>query len=352
ELQQGAISAETRRELALKGFAHTARYDAAISAWLAQKVNPQDEQPLQVTAYPIQSLRYGENPHQSAWVYGFEPDAGPLGGKLLQDKPLSYNNLLDLDAAWKAAVSFDGPTICIVKHLSPCGIASAEKLSDAYELAFASDPVSAYGGVIASTRPIDEETAQAMKELFIECIAAPGFTAEAMEILAKKKNCRMLEMPDLKVEPDTELRSITRGILRQTVDKGDPAGAEWQVISKRQPTEEEWSALRFAMKAVQHAKSNAIVFAKGTATMGIGSGQPNRIDCVHIAAKRAGERAKGAVMASDAFFPYPDCVEAAAGYGITAVVHPGGSIRDAETLAAADAAGLALVISGVRHFRH
>lgn len=352
ELQQGAISAETRRALALKGFAHTARYDAAISAWLAQKVNPQDEQPLQVTAYPIQSLRYGENPHQSAWVYGFEPDAGPLGGKLLQGKPLSYNNLLDLDAAWKAAVSFDGPTICIVKHLSPCGIASAEKLSDAYELAFASDPVSAYGGVIASTRPIDEETAQAMKDLFIECIAAPGFTAEAMEILAKKKNCRMLEMPDLKVEPDTELRSITRGILRQTVDKGDPAGAEWQVISKRQPTEEEWSALRFAMKAVQHAKSNAIVFAKGTATMGIGSGQPNRIDCVHIAAKRAGERAPGSVMASDAFFPYPDCVDAAAGYGITAVVHPGGSIRDAETLAAADAAGLALVISGVRHFRH
>ncbi len=352
ELQHGSISAETRRKLALKGFAQTARYDSAISAWLARETDPEHEQPLQITAYPIQSLRYGENPHQSAWVYGYEPNAGPLGGKLLQGKPLSYNNLLDLDAAWKAAVSFDGPTICIVKHLSPCGIASADKLSDAYQLAFASDPVSAYGGVIASSRPIDEETALAMKDLFIECIAAPGFTSQAAAMLAKKKNCRLLEMPDLKIEPDTELRTITRGILRQTIDRGDPAGTEWQVISKRQPTEEEWNALHFAMKAVQHARSNSIVFAKGTATMGIGSGQPNRIDCVHIAAKRAGERARGAVMASDAFFPYPDCVEAAAGYGITAVVHPGGSIRDAASLAAADAAGLALVITGVRHFRH
>ncbi len=352
ELQQGGISAETRRALALKGFAQTARYDAAISAWLARVTDPEHEQPLQITAYPIQSLRYGENPHQSAWVYGYEPNAGPLGGKLLQGKPLSYNNLLDLDAAWKAAVSFDGPTICIVKHLSPCGIASAEKLSEAYQLAFASDPVSAYGGVIASSQPIDEETALAMKDLFIECIAAPGFTPQAAAMLAKKKNCRLLEMPDLKIEPGTELRSITRGILRQTIDRGDPAGTEWQVISKRQPTEEEWNALHFAMKAVQHARSNSIVFAKGTATMGIGSGQPNRIDCVHIAAKRAGERAQGAVMASDAFFPYSDCVEAAAGYGITAVAHPGGSIRDADTLAAADAAGLALVITGVRHFRH
>ena len=352
ELQHGSTSMGTRQRLALKGFAMTARYDQSISTWLGKTIRPQAEEPFTISVYPIQSLRYGETPHQSARVYGYNPDDGPLGGRLLQGKPLSYNNLLDLDSAWKAAVSFDGPTICIVKHLSPCGIASAKKLSEAYQAALASDPVSAYGGVIASTRPIDAETALLMKDLFIECIAAPGFLPAALEILAQKKNCRLLEMPDLTIEPDYELRSITRGLLRQTIDRGDPAEAEWKVVSKRAPTDEEWQSLRFAWKAVQHAKSNAIVFGKGTATMGIGSGQPNRIDSVHIAAQRAGERAKGAVMASDAFFPFPDCVEAAAGYGITAVAHPGGSLRDAESLAAADAANMALVITGVRHFRH
>jgi phosphoribosylaminoimidazolecarboxamide formyltransferase/IMP cyclohydrolase len=346
ELQSGGIADETRKRLAVKGFLSTAHYDAAISAYLSPS------SPMQVTAYPAQTLRYGENPHQSAMLYSYEPGAGPLGGKVLQGKELSYNNLLDLDAAWKGAVSFERPTIYIVKHLSPCGIASANHLVDAYRAAFECDKVSAFGGVIASNRPFDGATAEALGDLFVECIAAPGFGDEARAVLARKKNCRLLEMPDTTVEPRHELRSIVRGLLRQDLDLGDPASAEWQVVSKRQPTEAEWTALRFAWKACQHVKSNAIVFANGESTVGIGGGQPNRVDCVRLAAERAGDKARGAVMASDAFFPFPDSVEAAARAGVAAVVHPGGSVRDADSLAAADAAGMAMVVTGVRHFRH
>jgi len=358
ELNGGGVSAETRKRLAVKGFASTSGYDAAISAFLSP------DSPLRVSAYPAQSLRYGENPHQSAMLYTFEPGDGPLGGKVLQGKELSYNNLLDLDAAWKAVVSFEQTTICIVKHLSPCGIASASDLSAAFKAALASDPISAFGGVIASNRPFDGATAEALGDLFVECIAAPGFTDDARARLAKRKNCRLVEMPNLNIEPRFELRSITRGLLRQEVDAGDPTptqpstigevtdGMGWKVVSKRPPTEAEWAALRFAWKTCQHVKSNAIVFAQGEATVGIGGGQPNRVDCVRIAAGRAGEKAKGAVMASDAFFPFPDSVEVAARAGITAVVHPGGSVRDAEAIAAADAAGMAMVVTGVRHFRH
>ncbi|HEY4687742.1 MAG TPA: bifunctional phosphoribosylaminoimidazolecarboxamide formyltransferase/IMP cyclohydrolase [Anaerolineae bacterium] len=346
ELRSGGVSESTRRRLAVKGFASTAHYDAAISQYLAP------DGALQLSAYPVQTLRYGENPHQASTLYTYEPGAGPLGGKVLQGKELSYNNLLDLDAAWKAAASFDKPAICIVKHLSPCGIASAGELVDAFTAALASDPVSAFGGVIAGNRPFDATTAEALGDLFVECIAAPGFTDDALMLLAKRKNCRLLEMPDTQIEPRYELRSITRGLLKQDLDMGDPAGGQWSVVSKRQPTETEWAALRFAWKACQHVKSNAIVFAQGEATVGIGGGQPNRVDCVRIAAQRAGEKAKGAVMASDAFFPFPDSVEVAAQAGITAIVHPGGSVRDADSVAVADAAGMAMVVTGVRHFRH
>jgi phosphoribosylaminoimidazolecarboxamide formyltransferase/IMP cyclohydrolase len=347
ELRSSGVTAETRKRLAVKGFALTARYDSAIAAYL----DPGG--PWQLTLYPVQALRYGENPHQSAALYSFEPEAGPLGGKVLQGKALSYNNLLDLDAAWKAALSFEKPTIVIVKHLSPCGVACAPALADAFQAAFACDPVSAFGGVIASNRPFDGATAEALGDVFVECIAAPGFSADARAALAKKKNCRLLDLPDPGIEPRYELRSITRGLLKQEVDLGDPAGSgQWTVVSKRSPTAAEWLALRFAWKACQHVKSNAIVFAKGEATVGIGGGQPNRVDCVRLAAERAGEKAQGAVMASDAFFPFPDSVEVAARAGVTAAIHPGGSARDAESIAAADAAGLALVVTGVRHFRH
>jgi phosphoribosylaminoimidazolecarboxamide formyltransferase / IMP cyclohydrolase len=350
ELEAGPVTAATRRRLALKGFAATAHYDTAISTFLGGLEG--GEPPLTVTAYPVQRLRYGENPHQAAMLYSYEPGGGPLGGAVLQGKELSYNNLLDLDAAWKAAVSFERPTICIVKHLSPCGIASNDVLAEAFAAAFASDTRSAFGGVIASNRPFDEATALALGEVFIECIAAPGFTPEARAVLAKRKNCRLVAMPDLVVTPPYDLRAITRGLVRQDVDTGDPAGTEWKVVSDRQPTEAEMNALRFAWRACQHVKSNAIVLAQGEATVGIGGGQPNRVDCVRIAAERAGAKAAGSVMASDAFFPFPDSVTTAIAAGVTAIVHPGGSVRDAESLAAANAGGVALVVTGVRHFRH
>ena len=322
-LRAGGLSERARRRTAAQAFALTAKYDGAIAGYLS------DDSALRLRLYPVQRLRYGENPHQAATLYAYEPSAGPLGGVLLQGKELSYNNLLDLDAAWKAVVSFEKPSICIVKHLSPCGIATDLKLPAAFEAALASDPISAFGGVVASNRPMDEATVEAMQDLFVECVVAPGFSEGARAALARRKNCRLLEMPDMRIEPPFELRSITRGALRQNLDPGDPDEGDWSVVSERQPTGEERIGLRFAWKACQHVKSNAIVFARGEATVGIGGGQPNRVDCVRIAAQRAGERAKGAVMASDAFFPFPDSIELAA-----------------------DVAGVAMVTTGVRHFRH
>lgn len=346
ELEDGATTPGLRRSLAVKGFQLTTRYDAVISSYL----DPQGALSLQL--YPVQHLRYGENPHQTAALYSYQPGGGPLGGKLLQGKELSYNNLLDLDAALRAAAGFERPTVVIVKHLSPCGVASADGLAAAYQAALECDPVSAYGGVIAANRPVDLETAGALSGLFIEGIIAPGFDPDALAVLAQKKNCRLVETPDTALWPAFELRSVCGGVLKQELDRGDPDGAAWQVVSQRPPDAEEWQSLKFAWKACQHVKSNAIVLARGEATVGIGGGQPNRVDCVRMAAGRAGERARGAVMASDAFFPFPDSIQIAAAAGITAVIHPGGSIRDQESLQAADAAGLALVTTGVRHFRH
>jgi len=374
DLRAGGISDEKRKQLAVKGFSMTAHYDAAITEYLNNHPSGLGDNPpastLNLNLYPVQSLRYGENPHQKAVLYSYAPNDGPLGGKVLQGKELSYNNLLDLDAAWKSAVSFEPTAICIVKHLSPCGIATDDQLVNAFKAALASDPISAFGGVIAANRPFDGQTASALGDLFTECIIAPGFTSEARAILAAKKNLRLVEMPDTSVDPKFELRSVNHGVLYQDVDLGDPAlppsrstpaglplgegsgVSGWKVVGKRGPTEEEWAALNFAWKACQHVKSNAIVFARGAATVGIGGGQPNRVDCVRIAAARAGEKARGAVMASDAFFPFSDSVEVAAESGITAVVHPGGSVRDAESIEAADRHGIAMVVTGVRHFRH
>ena len=345
ELKDGGITAETRRRLAVKGFAQTAAYDTAIADYLG------GESALRVSAYPAQSLRYGENPHQSAALYTFKPGDGPLGGRLLQGKELSYNNLLDLDSAWAIAHSFSRPTIAIVKHLSPCGVACGDSIAAAFPPALASDPISAFGGVISSNQVFDGATAAALGDLFVECIAAPGFSDEAREVLARRKNCRLLEIPTW-TPAEFELRTIAGGLLKQSADHGDPADNQPKVVSQRQPTEEEWTGMRFAMTVCQHVKSNGIVFARGEATVGVGGGQPNRVDSVRIAATRAGEKSKGAVMASDAFFPFPDSVEAAAAAGVTAIIQPGGSVRDSESIAAADAAGLAMVTTGIRHFRH
>ena len=249
-------------------------------------------------------------------------------------------------------VSFERPTVCIVKHLSPCGIASADSLAQAYPAALESDPVSAFGAVIAVNGVFDLAVAENLGDLFVECIIAPGFSSDALGWFSKKQNLRILEMPEVSLDPEFELRSIHRGILRQTVDIGDPSATEWRVVTQREPDEQEWTSLRFAWKACQHVKSNAIVFASGEATVGIGGGQPNRVDCVRIAGLRSGEKAKGAIMASDAFFPFPDSVEEAAKHGITAIIQPGGSLRDDLSIEACDQIGMAMVFTGVRHFRH
>ena len=366
----GAVSDLTRRKLAAKAFISTSAYDAAIAKWMAADLatleTPMDqdrtseavstiEAPLHLLGWKTQSLRYGENPHQSAELYSFEKGAGPLGGKVLQGKELSYNNILDLDAAWHAVGRFAKPAVVVVKHLSPCGIAEAETADTAslpavLEKAIACDPISAFGGVIATNATFTVRCVESLGNLFAECIAAPSFDEDALALLAKKKNLRLL-IPG-KGNQREEIRTVLGGFLRQDVDAGDPAETEWRVVSKRAPTDDELRELRFAWKACMSVKSNAIVFAKGGATVGIGGGQPNRVDSVRIAAQRAGEKARGSVLASDAFFPFPDSVEEAAKAGVTAIAHPGGSVRDIESIAAADKAGMAMVLVGVRHFRH
>jgi phosphoribosylaminoimidazolecarboxamide formyltransferase/IMP cyclohydrolase len=364
--ESGEVSAETRRRLAQKAFAQTRAYDTAISAYLAEESHTTAgasrlPERFHLDLVQVQALRYGENPHQQAALYAPEADAGPLGGELLQGKPLSYNNLLDLDAAWRAAASFEEPTVVIVKHLSPCGIASDPyEPAHAFPAALASDPVSAFGGVIAVNRPVDEAFAHAVgeAELFVEAIIAPRFSPAAQTWFAdKKKNCRLVALPGVDLAKDAQIkrldvRAIRGGTLIQEQDLGSQTEAEWQVVTKREPTAEEWAALRFAWRAIPHIKSNAIVFARPRATVGIGGGLPSRVDAVRLAAAKAGEAAQGAVMASDAFFPFPDGVKVGAEAGITAVIEPGGSVRDDEVIAAADALGLAMVFTGQRHFRH
>jgi phosphoribosylaminoimidazolecarboxamide formyltransferase / IMP cyclohydrolase len=355
--KHGSISDSTRRQLAVKAFQHTASYDRAIYDYLSTQDETRRQSdlsiPAELSSIPFSELRYGENPHQPARLYHTSGQPDPLGGQLRQGKALSYNNLLDLDAAWRAAVSYDRPTVSIVKHLSPCGIASADTLVKAFPAALASDPVSAFGGVIATNQPFDHEIAEALGDLFVECIIAPGFASQALELLAKRKNCRLIDMPENRVAPEYEIRSINHGTLWQLRDVGDPhPDSQWKVVTTRKPTQKELSAMNFAWKACQHVQSNAIVLAQGESTVGIGGGQPNRVDCVHIAVDRAKEKTAGAVMASDAFFPFPDSIEAAADAGVTAVIQPGGSVRDNDSIKLANQLGLAMIFTGERHFRH
>ncbi|MGF1506053.1 MAG: bifunctional phosphoribosylaminoimidazolecarboxamide formyltransferase/IMP cyclohydrolase [Anaerolineae bacterium] len=344
---EGSTSQGTRLALARKAFALTAAYDVAIADFL---IGHQEGLPeaLSLTLPQTMTLRYGENPHQAGALYGL-PGVGPLGGEQLQGKALSYNNLLDIDAAWAAAEDFREPAVVIVKHLSPTGIAVGDDLPQVFQAALASDPVSAFGGVIACNRAVEAAMVEAFGDLFIEGVAAPDFSEEALALLAKRKNCRVLRMADLPAA-GYGLRSVRGGVLAQSPDSDPPA--DWQVVTKREPTGEEMRAMRFAWQAVKHVKSNAIVFAKGEATVGIGGGLPSRVDAVRLAAAKAGENATGASMASDAFFPFPDGLEVAAEAGVTAVVQPGGSIRDEQVITAADRLGVAMCFTGVRHFRH
>jgi phosphoribosylaminoimidazolecarboxamide formyltransferase/IMP cyclohydrolase len=351
--RQGGVLLETRRRLAIKAFARTAAYDDAIRNWAIRQDLSSVEDPLPgrllLNLDKWTDLRYGENPHQRAALYMSAGVEGPLGGELLQGKPLSYNNLLDLDAAWRAAGAFEEPAVVIVKHLNPCGVACAENLAKAFPLALAGDPVSAFGSVMAVNQSCDDATVQAMGDLFVEAIAAPAFTDRARELLRTREDCRLLRIGE-GVDVVVEMRGIRGGVLAQEPDRGDQA--EWQVVTGRAPSKDEMTALQFAWRAVAHVKSNAILLARGQAAVGIGGGLPSRVDAVRLATAKAGKHAIGAVMASDAFFPFPDGVELAAKAGVTAVVQPGGSVRDQQVIEAADRLGLTMCFTGVRHFRH
>ncbi len=355
--ETGRVSEPMRQWLAVKAFRLTRDYDTAIHAHLARELGPAETEPLpdvlSLGLTRIQELRYGENAHQRAGLYAVEPDGSPLGGEVLGGKALSYNNLLDLDSAWRAVIMFDTPAVVIVKHLTPTGIAMAETIADAFPLALESDPVSAFGGVLAANRAVDEAFVEALGSLFVEAIAAPDFTPVAQQVLAEgRRNCRLVRIPEHRPGPRLEIRSITAGLLVQEADQGDPPDTAWQVVSARRPTSGELQAMRFAWKAVQHVKSNAIVLATASATVGIGGGLPSRVDATRLAVIKAGERARGAALASDAFFPFPDAVQIAAEAGVTCIVQPGGSVRDQEVVEVVNAAGMAMVFTGVRHFRH
>jgi phosphoribosylaminoimidazolecarboxamide formyltransferase / IMP cyclohydrolase len=356
----------TRLELARKVFAATSRYDGMITTELERislqsghaTLQPKEPLPerLNLALEKLQPLRYGENPHQAAALYGMagrQPD-GLAAAKQLQGKELSYNNLVDLESARSLAAEFQKPAAVIIKHNNPCGTAEQATLRDAYLKALACDPVSAFGGVLAFNRELDGATAEEVAKLFVECIAAPGFDARAKEILAAKKNLRLLELPPGGLEPERELqlKRILGGMLVQQSDLGQLNPAELKVVSKRAPGDDEWSTMKFAWKVAKHVKSNAIVFAREGATLGVGAGQMSRVDSVKIAVMKAQSSLQGSVVASDAFFPFPDGVEEAAKAGARAVIQPGGSVRDNDVIAAADGLGMAMVFTGMRHFLH
>ncbi|MCC6944021.1 MAG: bifunctional phosphoribosylaminoimidazolecarboxamide formyltransferase/IMP cyclohydrolase [Thermomicrobiales bacterium] len=347
------ITLEKRRELAATAFAHVSAYDAVVAAYLRQ--GDDFPQRLTLAGAKLNDLRYGENPHQRAAVYsqmGPGPAIGVGTWQLHSGKEMSFNNYLDTDAARATALAFSEPTVAIIKHANPCGVASSKELARAYATALDADPVSAFGGVVAANRTMDQATAELIASRFFEVVVAPGYDREALATLTQKKNVRIIEAPGTELSRSIEIRPLDGGFLAQDRDLGAPSTGDWTVVTEREPSAEELRDLEFAWRVVRHVKSNAIVMAKQCATVGIGGGQPNRVDAVRIAAERAGDRARGAVLASDAFFPFPDGLEAAVSAGVHAVVQPGGSVRDAEVIASANQAGIAMVFTGMRHFRH
>ncbi len=360
------LSLATRLSLARKAYARTARYDGEIATELERlaadggvSIGQRATLPekIHIALERKQTMRYGENPHQAAALYvpsGVEP-TGLAGAKQLHGKELSYNNLVDLDAAWELVREFHNPAVAIIKHNNPCGAAEHQSLEEAYLNALECDPASAYGGVIAFNRALDAATAGEVAKLFVECIVAPGYDPPAVEKLSAKKNLRLLEMSSADIPAELELKRISGGVLVQEPDRHELDGSELKIVTERAPTEAELEALTFAWKVSKHVKSNAIVFARERYTVGIGAGQMSRVDSVKIAvmkARNAGLSLAGSVLASDAFFPFPDGVEEAGKARATAVIQPGGSVRDADVIAAANKLGMAMVFTGVRHFRH
>ncbi len=363
----GATSGDLRRRLAARAYARTGAYDAAISGWFAAQTGDNFPKRIAVGATLKQTLRYGENPHQSAAFYtSGEQRPGIATAVQLQGKELSYNNLNDTDAAFELASEFGGdrPAVAIIKHANPCGVATGDSLLEAYSRAHACDPVSAFGGIVAANRPLDAATAEEIIKIFTEVIIAPDADDQARELIGSKKNLRLLltgGLPDV-AAPGQMLKSVSGGYLLQSRDNGQVDASSLRTVTKRAPTEAELADLLFAFKVCKHVKSNAIVYVKDGATVGIGAGQMNRLDSARIAARKAEDvaeaegldapRTRGCVVASDAFFPFADGLLAAAEAGATAVIQPGGSIRDEEVVEAADKAGLAMVFTGMRHFRH
>jgi phosphoribosylaminoimidazolecarboxamide formyltransferase/IMP cyclohydrolase len=352
----GELSRDTKWKLAQKAFATTAAYDSAIASTLGQISH---DGAASRTGFPavlrlnykkVMDLRYGENPHQKAALYADNSNAGIAHGRQLQGKELSYNNLVDLQACWDLAQEFDKPAVAIIKHTNPAGCSTADKLVDAYRKALETDPVSAFGGVIGVNRPIDGETAAEMAKLFVEAIAASGFDEAAREAFAKKKNLRLVEVTP--APPGPVIKNVSGGVLVQDPDVYALKDSELKVVSQRKPTPEEMRALKFAWIVCKHVKSNAIVYARDGQTVGVGAGQMSRVDSAKIGAMKAILPLQGTVAASDAFFPFPDGVEEIARVGATAVIQPGGSVRDPEVIDAANRLGLAMVFTGVRHFRH
>jgi phosphoribosylaminoimidazolecarboxamide formyltransferase / IMP cyclohydrolase len=362
--QHGGTTLATRRGLAGAAYARTAAYDAAIAAWFAEQRGDALPRRFAISGSLRQTLRYGENPHQAAAFYVNGTRRGVASATQIQGKELSYNNLNDTDAAFECVAEFDMPTVVIVKHANPCGVASAGSLADAWDSALRCDPQSAFGGIVAVNRVLEAAAAEKIAAIFTEVIIAPDADDAAKAILARKKNLRLLltgGMPDPAAD-GLAFRSVAGGFLAQTRDNGRIALAGLQVVTRRAPADAELADLLFAFRVCKHVKSNAIVYAKAAATVGIGAGQMSRVDSARIAAWKSAEAAKaagldapmtqGSVVASDAFFPFADGLEAAVAAGATAVIQPGGSVRDKEVIAAADAAGVAMVFTGMRHFRH
>jgi phosphoribosylaminoimidazolecarboxamide formyltransferase/IMP cyclohydrolase len=355
----GTLSSATRWRLAQKAFATTAAYDSAIASTLERvSANGRFEfheeagfpQTLRLSFNKVMDLRYGENPHQKAAMYSDGSGQGVANGRQLQGKELSYNNIVDLEAAWDLAQEFEEPVCAIIKHTNPAGTAIGKTLVEAYKKALECDPVSAFGGVIGVNRPVDADAAEEMAKLFLEVIAAPAFDEAAKAKFASKKNLRLVEITDTRQK--WTLKNVSGGILLQDADVRPLAESDLRVVTKRQPTPEEKRALLFAWKVCKHVKSNAIVYARDGQTVGVGAGQMSRVDSCKIGAMKAILPLQGTVAASDAFFPFPDGVEEIAKAGATAIIQPGGSVRDQEVIEAADRLGLAMIFTGVRHFRH
>ena len=356
-IRAGGTSLEERRRLAATAFSHVAMYDSIVAAWMRGSDDPFPKE-LSIGVRRVSGeLRYGENPHQRGALYADAPSrGGVVTAEQLHGKELSYNNILDADAAWRAAMEFSEQAVAVIKHTNACGLAVHADQAEAYRRAFEGDSVSVYGGILGFNRPVTGEAAEALRRVFFEVIVAPGYEDAALEILQKKRDLRLLRVPETPsgglASAPLQVRRVSGGLLLQTGDALVEEPSAWQVVTQRAPSETELADLAFAWRAAKHIKSNTIVLAKGQALVGMGAGQPNRLVSVHLAARAAGERASGTVLASDAFFPFADGLELAAEAGVTAVVQPGGSIRDDEVIAAADAAGLAMVFTGVRHFLH